>query len=64
MRDGKKYEIFFEKQQDNAIVFTRTVIFKMELVKNADIVRFIKSRRMAWLGHVMRMDEREHLRKY
>jgi hypothetical protein len=29
-----------------------------ELVKNADIVRFIKSRRMALLGHVMRMDEK------
>jgi hypothetical protein len=29
-----------------------------ELVKNADIVRFIKSRRIAWLGHVMRMDEK------
>jgi hypothetical protein len=28
-----------------------------ELVKNADIVRFIKSR-MAWLGHVMWMDEK------
>jgi hypothetical protein len=28
-----------------------------ESVKNADIVRFIKSRRIAWLGHVMRMDE-------
>ena len=27
-----------------------------ELIGNADIVRFIKSRRMAWLGHVMRMD--------
>jgi hypothetical protein len=27
-----------------------------ELVKNADIVRFIKSRRMAWLGHMMQMD--------
>jgi hypothetical protein len=38
-------------------------IFRMnyelsELVKNADIVRFIKSRRIAWLGHVMRMYER------
>jgi hypothetical protein len=29
-----------------------------ELVKNADIVRFIKSRRMAWLGHMMWMDEK------
>ena len=27
-----------------------------ELIRNADTVRFIKSRRMAWLGQVMRMD--------
>jgi hypothetical protein len=27
-----------------------------ELIGNADIVRFIKSRRIAWLGHVMWMD--------
>jgi hypothetical protein len=31
-----------------------------ELVKNAEIVKFIKSR-MAWLGHVMRMDEKRTL---
>jgi hypothetical protein len=29
-----------------------------ELIGNADIVRFIKSRRIAWLGHMMRMDEK------
>ena len=28
-----------------------------ELIGNADIVRFIKSR-IAWLGHVMRMDDK------
>jgi len=28
------------------------------LIENADIVRFIKSRRIAWLGHVMRMDDK------
>ena len=27
-------------------------------IENADIVRFIKSRRIAWLGHVMGMDEK------
>jgi hypothetical protein len=29
-----------------------------ELIGNADIVRCIKSRRIAWLGHVMRMDDK------
>ena len=29
-----------------------------KLIEIADIVRFIKSGRMAWLGHVMRMDDR------
>jgi len=28
-----------------------------ELIENADLVRFIKSR-VAWLGHVMRMDDK------
>jgi len=29
-----------------------------ELIENADTVRFIKSRRIAWLGHAMRMDDK------
>jgi hypothetical protein len=29
-----------------------------ELIENADIVRFTKCRRKAWLGHVMRMDDK------
>jgi hypothetical protein len=29
-----------------------------ELIGNADIVRFIKGIRIAWLGHVMRMDDK------
>jgi len=29
------------------------------LIGNADIVRFIKSRRIALLGHVMRMDDKK-----
>jgi hypothetical protein len=29
-----------------------------ELIGNAHIVRSVKSRRIAWLGHVMQMDEK------
>jgi hypothetical protein len=29
-----------------------------QLIENANRVRFIKSRRIAWLGHVMWMDEK------
>jgi hypothetical protein len=29
-----------------------------ELIENADIVRFIKSRRIAWICHVIRMDDK------
>ena len=31
-----------------------------DLIKYADIVRFVKSKRMAWLGHVMRMEEKKN----
>jgi len=29
-----------------------------ELIEKADIIRFIKSRRIAWIGHVMRIDDK------
>jgi hypothetical protein len=29
-----------------------------DLIKNADMVRFVKSKRMTWQGHVMRMEEK------
>jgi hypothetical protein len=32
-----------------------------ELIENADIVRFIKSGRIVWLGHVMQMDDKRIL---
>jgi len=34
-----------------------------KLIENADIVRFIKSRRIAWLGHVMWMDDKRTPKK-
>jgi hypothetical protein len=34
-----------------------------ELVKNADVVRFTKTRRMDCLGHVMRMDKKRTPKK-
>jgi hypothetical protein len=34
-----------------------------KLIENADIVRFIKSRRIAWLGHVMRMNNKRILKR-
>ena len=30
-----------------------------KLIENADIIRLIKSRRIAWLGHLMRMDDKK-----
>jgi hypothetical protein len=33
-----------------------------ELIENADIVRFMKRRRIAWLDHVMQMDDKRTLK--
>jgi hypothetical protein len=50
-------KIFGPVQDKNGIWRIRKNYELNELTGNADIVRFIKNRRMAWLGHVMRMDE-------
>jgi len=31
-----------------------------DLIKDTDIVRFVKSKRMTWLGHVMRMEGKKN----
>jgi len=48
--------MFGPVRDENGIWRIRKNHKMIELIGNADIVRFIKSRRMAWLGHVMRMD--------
>ena len=48
-------KIFGPVEDENGIWRIRKNHELNELTGNADIVRFIKSR-MAWLGHVMRMD--------
>jgi hypothetical protein len=49
-------KIFGPVRDENGICRMRKNHELNELTGNADTVRFIKSRRMAWLGHVMRMD--------
>ena len=49
-------EIFGPVQDENGIWRIRKNHELNELIGNADKVRFIKSRRIAWLGHVARMD--------
>ena len=50
-------KIFGPVQDENGIWRIRKNHELNELIGNTDIVRFIKSSRMTWLGHVMRMDE-------
>ena len=49
-------KVFGPVQDENWIWRIRKNPELNELAGNADIVRFIKRRRMAWLVHVMRMD--------
>jgi hypothetical protein len=48
--------IFGTIQDENGIWRSRKKQELNELIRNADIVRFIKSRRMNWIGHVMRVE--------
>jgi len=49
-------KIFGPVQDENGFWRIRKNHELNELIGNADIVRFIESRRIAWLGHVTRMD--------
>jgi hypothetical protein len=49
-------KIFDPVQDENGIWRIRKNHELNELIGNVDIVKFIKSRRMAWIGHVMPMD--------
>jgi hypothetical protein len=50
-------EIFGPVQHEDGSWRIRMNYELQELIENADIVRFIESRIIAWLGHVMRMDD-------
>jgi len=49
-------KIFGQVQDENGIWRIRKDHEMNELIGNADVVRVTKSRRMTWLGHVMRID--------
>jgi hypothetical protein len=51
-------KIFGPVQNEDGSWIIRTNYELNKLIENADIVRFINSRRIAWLGHVMRMDDK------
>jgi len=66
-RDEKHLRILrnifgLEKNEDGSWR-TRMNYVLEELIENADIVRFMKNRRIAWLGHVMRIDIRRTPKK-
>jgi len=51
-------KIFGPVQNEDGSWIIRMNYVLNNLIKNADIVRFIKSRRTVWLGHVMQMDDK------
>jgi hypothetical protein len=46
--------------QGSAVEIQTPTLWKLERTNRKRIVRFIKSRGIAWLGHVMRMDEKRN----
>jgi hypothetical protein len=50
-------KIFGPVQNEDGLWRIRMNYELNDLIKSADIVRLAKSKRMAWLGHVMRMEE-------
>ena len=49
-------KIFGPVQNEDGLWRIRMNYEVNDLIKNADIVRSVKSKRMAWLGHVMQME--------
>jgi len=49
-------KIFGPVQNEDGFWRTRMNYKLNDLIKNTDIVRFVESKRMSWLGHVMRME--------
>ena len=56
-------KIFGQVQNENGPWSIRMNYELNESTENADIVRFMKSRRIAWLSHVMRMDDKRTPKK-
>jgi len=56
-------KIFGPVQSEDGSLRIRMNCELNELNVNADIVRFIKRRRIAWLGHVMQMDDKRTPKK-
>ena len=50
-------KMFGSVQNEEGFWRIRTNYELNDLIKNADVVRLVKSKRMAWLGHVMGMEE-------
>ena len=56
-------KIFGPVQNEDGSWRIRTNYKLNELIENAGRVRFIKRRRLAWLGHLMRMDDKRTLKR-